>query len=92
MIRDTTAHRISSEWHSGQNSALYALSSSGGTRGIARMMATIITAQIAPSAVVRPRSTGVRDGYTYPILTNTSTLSTSRIAAFTTGLRAAAKR
>lgn len=29
MIKDTTAQRIASDWHGGQSSALYALSSSG---------------------------------------------------------------
>ena len=33
MIRDTTAHRIAAEWHGGQTSALYALSSSGAILG-----------------------------------------------------------
>ncbi len=33
MINDRTAQRIASEWHGGQSSALYALSSTGAIRG-----------------------------------------------------------
>ena len=54
-----------------------------GGDGHKTMMRPICAAHTAPSASVSGRSVGVRDGYTYPIRTNTSALSASSAIAFT---------